>query len=94
VIEGTKTFKRDQFIIPDVFVCLIHYGNHTPGSVNVKKQKRIIDVDRLQVLEAALLLFIACVCVQIVTESNLTVKIKTINTLPLVGTIFSTEDCF
>jgi len=74
-----------------------NYGNHILGSVNVKKQKRIIDVDQLQVLEAALLLFIVCVCVcvcsdKVTEESNLTVKIKTINTLPLVGTIFFTED--
>lgn len=69
------------------------YGNHILGSVNVKKQKRIIDVDQLQVLEAALLFFILCVCSDKVTEkSNLTVKIKTINTLPVVGTIFSMED--
>jgi len=72
-----------------------NYGNHILGSVNVKKQKRIIDVDQLQVLEAALSLFIVCVCVcsdKVTEKSNLTVKIKTINTLPLVGTIFSTED--
>jgi len=45
-----------------------NYGNHILGSVNVKKQKRIIDVDQLQVLEEALLLFIVCVCVQIKSQ--------------------------
>ena len=73
------------------FCASSNYGNHILGSVNLKKQKRIMDVDQLQVLEAALLLVIVyvCVCVRVCAcsdkvteESNLTVKIKTINTLP------------
>lgn len=69
------------------FCASSNYGNHILGSVNLKKQKRIMDVDQLQVLEAALLLVIVYVCVcacsdKVTEKSNLTVKIKTINTLP------------
>jgi hypothetical protein len=45
------------------FCASSNYGNHILGSVNLKKQKRIMDVDQLQVLEAALLLVIVYVCV-------------------------------
>jgi hypothetical protein len=72
-----------------------NYGNRIFGSVNVKQQKRIIDVDPLKVLKAALLLFV-CVrmCVQMKSHRKAISfsKKKNINNLPLVGTILSIED--